>query len=284
LPSRLDRRPLARLAILFPLSFVLYIALQILPRWAEPKGADPASHDLWTIASALLLCAVMLAVYLAAVRWLEGRRAGELASVPGAAVFLAGLALGAALFCVVFALLAFAGGARLGPWQGAAGVAPALALALAAAIGEEIIFRGVLFRLVEESAGTTVAVAISAVLFGLVHSLAPGATPVSTLAIALEAGVLLALAFAAARNLWAPIGLHLGWNFTEGGVFGQAVSGGHTHGLFASTLTGGPLVTGGAFGPEASLTAMAVSLLASAALAAIVLRRGEWRVRRRHPA
>jgi len=282
--SRLGRRPLARLAILFPLTLALYIALQILPRWAAPKGVAPAPHDLWTIASAILLCAVMLAVYVGVARWMEGRRAAELAPVPGAALFLAGLAFGAALFAFAFALLAFAGAARLGPWQGVAGLAPALALALAAAIGEEIIFRGVLFRLVEESAGTTVAVATSALLFGLVHSFNRGATPISTLAIALEAGVLLALAFAAARSLWAPIGLHLGWNFTEGGVFGQAVSGGHSHGVLASTLTGSPLVTGGAFGPEASLAAIAVSLLASAALAAIVLRRGEWRAGRRHPA
>ena len=39
--SRLGRRPLARLAILFPLTLAFYIALQILPRWAEPKGLAP---------------------------------------------------------------------------------------------------------------------------------------------------------------------------------------------------------------------------------------------------
>jgi membrane protease YdiL (CAAX protease family) len=214
------------------------------------------------------------------VRTLEGRRPAELAPTPGAALFLAGLLLGGALFAVVIGLLAVAGVARIGAWQGTARLAPALSVALGSAVGEEIVFRGVLFRLVEERAGTTVGIVVSAVLFGVVHCLQPGANLISILAIALEAGVLLALAFAATRSLWAPIGLHLGWNFTEGGVFGQAVSGGQAHGLIASTLHGGPFVTGGAFGPEASLTAMAVSLLASAALAGTTLRRGEWRAGR----
>jgi uncharacterized protein len=37
--------------------------------------------------------------------------------------------------------------------------------------------------------------------------------------------------FTWARLLWLPMGLHFGWNFTEGGVFGTAVSGGQSHGL-----------------------------------------------------
>jgi len=35
---------------------------------------------------------------------------------------------------------------------------------------------------------------------------------------------MLAAAYAWSRNLWLPIGIHFAWNFTEGGVFGAAVS------------------------------------------------------------
>lgn len=80
--------------------------------------------------------------------------------------------------------------------------------------------------------------------------------------------MLLGLAYAATRTLWLPIGLHFGWNFTEGGIFD-------------ASLAGPPLITGGAFGPEASLAALVVSLSASIALAWYTVHSGRWRAPRR---
>src|SRR5215469_4308119 len=51
-------------------------------------------------------------------------------------------------------------------------------------------------------------------------------------------------------------GLHFGWNFTQGAVFGAAVSGYQLHGVYRFTFSGPTLVTGGAFGPEASIYAV----------------------------
>ena len=79
------------------------------------------------------------------------------------------------------------------------------------------------------------------------------------------------------RSLWLPIGLHFGWNFTEGGLFGAAVSGGKAEGIVKTVITGPPLISGGEFGPEASLIALAVCLLVTAILLAIAIRRGHWR-------
>lgn len=118
---------------------------------------------------------------------------------------------------------------------------------------------------------------VSAALFGLLHALNPGATATSTAAIALEAGILLAAAYAVTRNLWFPIGLHLGWNFTEGGIFGVAVLGGPAaKGIFSVSLAGPRLLTGGRFGPEASLMAIAVCLAAAAVLLILTVRNGGW--------
>ena len=90
----------------------------------------------------------------------------------------------------------------------------------------------------------------------------PGATRTSALAIALEAGILLGAAYAATERLWVPIGLHIAWNFTEGSVFGMSVSGlNKVTGLIQGSLQGSRLLTGGAFGPEASIVAVAVCLL-----------------------
>ena len=81
---------------------------------------------------------------------------------------------------------------------------------------EELRDRGILFRLLEQNLGTWGALGLSAVAFGFSHWKNPGATWWSSLAIALEGGVLLAALYAATRSLWIPIGVHWSWNLFEG--------------------------------------------------------------------
>jgi hypothetical protein len=89
---------------------------------------------------------------------------------------------------------------------------------------------------------------------------------VSTAAIALEAGVLLAAAYMYSRSLWFVMGLHFAWNFTEGGIFATSVSGGPTEGVIrVSFASGKDWLTGGQFGPEASLPAVLICLAAGIA-------------------
>jgi membrane protease YdiL (CAAX protease family) len=160
------------------------------------------------------------------------------------------------------------------------GLGGGLAVAFAAAVLEELLLRAVLFRLLEEATGTTIAVIVSAIVFGLLHGLNPGATPLSTAAIAIEAGVLLALAYALTHNLWLAIGIHMAWNFTEGSVFGAAVSGGaQSQSLVRSVISGPDWLSGGAFGPEASIVSVAVCLLASLAIGTLIVRARGWRPR-----
>jgi hypothetical protein len=139
---------------------------------------------------------------------------------------------------------------------------PVFAASVVSGVFEEILFRGVLFRIMEEGLGTWLALLISALIFGLLHLMNPNATLIAGVAIALEAGVLLAAAYASTRRLWLPIGLHFAWNFTQGGVFGVAVSGVNFKGLLQSTLTGPELFSGGEFGAEASIVAIVVGIAA----------------------
>ena len=122
--------------------------------------------------------------------------------------------------------------------------------------------------------GTCIALALSALAFGAAHAFNPGATWVSTLAIALEAGVLLGSAFVVTRNLWFPIGVHFAMKFLEGPIYGTQVSG---HVFLASLVTAHvtdrPRVAdGGAFGPEPGVPAIATSLITSIALLAYASR------------
>lgn len=215
----------------------------------------------------ILLSLVVTGLYLAGVRWIERRPPAEFLIITGPSEFAAGLGLGIALFTTVMLLLwAFdvyhpSGMGRF------AGLAGGFVVAFFGAVIEEILFRGFLFRLSAKLAGTSGALIFTSVLFGAAHAFNPGATVWSSAAIALEAGVLLGAAYALTQRLWLPIGLHVGWNFTEGSVFGMSVSGGNTtSSLISGSLHGRNLLTGGAFGPEASIVAVAVCLAASSVL------------------
>jgi hypothetical protein len=276
---------LARASHWAPVRLVVYavalvvavVAFTLLTNPLIPPAPSPQNHTGLLVRN-LVSSLILLALYVVMVRLVERRGAGELDPRRGAPLLAAGAAVGVLLMGVVYLVLWALGRATLGPGTGLASLGPGLVLAFSVAVFEELLFRAVLFRILEEAGGASVAVIVSAAMFGLLHALNPGATPLSTLAIALEAGVLLAVAYAASRNLWLPIGIHMGWNFTEGSIFGAAVSGGTQPSTLAtSTLSGPRWLTGGAFGPEASVVSIVVCLAAAGALAAMILRRHGWR-------
>ena len=117
---------------------------------------------------------------------------------------------------------------------------------------EELLSRG--YHLQTLISGTNVfwGVFLSSAVFGVLHLGNPNATWVSAVGI-LFAGIFLAYGYLRTRQLWLPIGLHIGWNFFEGAVFGFPVSGTDTYRLIRSTVTGPIAWTGGPFGPEAGL-------------------------------
>jgi hypothetical protein len=151
---------------------------------------------------------------------------------------------------------------------------------------EEILFRGILFRWIEEWAGSWVALLLTSAFFGFAHIMNPNATVVAALGIAIEAGVLLGAAYMLTRNLWLAIGLHAAWNFTQGFIFDIPVSGTAEEGLVTAKLSGPALLSGGGFGLEASLFAMVIATAAGVFLLIVAIRRGElvqprWVRRRR---
>jgi membrane protease YdiL (CAAX protease family) len=194
-----------------------------------------------------------------------------------------GALIGQALFTVTIGLIAVFGGYRVTGFGSVFGALALLGLTAAVAAVEELMFRGIVFRLVEELAGTRGALVVSGLLFGLLHLVNPGATPWGALAIAVEGGLMLGAAYAATRSLWLAIGIHLGWNYAEGGIFGATVSGsGHgPAGLLTATLPGPAALTGGGFGPEASLLAIVVCAVPTVLFLRAAGRRGLVYPRRR---
>ncbi|GAA0373021.1 CPBP family intramembrane metalloprotease [Actinoallomurus spadix] len=228
-----------------------------------------------------LLAWLVLLGYATMVRVLERRDADEVGRPGAAAEVRRGTLLGIGLFSITIAVIAVFGGYGIHGWGNLAAAIGAFGMTCAVAVAEEVMFRGVLFRIVEEKTGTWGAMAVSAILFGALHLINSGATLYGAASIAIEGGLMLAAAYTVTRTLWLPIGLHLGWNFAEGGIFGTNVSGSsdHTLGLFKGTASGSSVLSGGSFGPEASIIALLVCGTTTVLLLRQARRRG--RIRRR---
>lgn len=262
------RHPLARLFL-----GVVWIILVALGVQAALKALPGQKNAASALATAVLLAAVVGA-YLAFVRLLERRKAAELAPRPALAEVPVGVALGFLLFATTIGIIAAFGDYVVTGRNGWGVLGPVAAGAMVSGVVEELLVRGIVFRLLEEWLGSWIALGASALLFGAMHLFNPHAGLVPAIAIALEAGVLLAAAFVLTRRLWLPIGLHVGWNFTQAGIFGVAVSGHPEKGLLSSTLRGPELISGGAFGAEASIFAVLVCLAAAGLLLWLAARRG----------
>ncbi|WP_406312529.1 CPBP family intramembrane metalloprotease [Streptosporangium sp. NBC_01639] len=214
-------------------------------------------------------------VYARVVRWSERRTPVEVAAQGASRAIARGALIGVALFAAVIVNIALVGGYRVDGLGSPAGAAGLFGFMAAAAVTEELLFRGILFRIVEERTGTWIALTLTGLLFGLSHLFNPHANLWGAIAIAIEAGGMLAAAYAATRTLWVPIGVHFGWNFAAAGIFGTEVSGnGATQGLLHGVTSGPALLTGGEFGPEASPYAVVFGLLLMVGFMWLARRRG----------
>ncbi|GAA3116011.1 CPBP family intramembrane glutamic endopeptidase [Nonomuraea salmonea] len=192
-----------------------------------------------------------------------------------------GTLIGLGMFAGLMAVIAVFGGWQEVSWGSVGGFLGAAGLMASVAVTEELLFRGVLFRIMEERTGTVIALVVSGLLFGAMHLINANATLWGAFAIALTAGVMLAAAYIATRSLWLPIGLHFAWNFTQAGIFGVTVSGSavQSEGLLNVTLSGPSALTGGAFGPEASLFALLICMVPTILLLRRAARTGRIRPR-----
>jgi membrane protease YdiL (CAAX protease family) len=222
-----------------------------------------------------------LGAYVGLVRLVEDRRAAELAPAAAPRELAAGLLIGGAMMAATVLLLWAGGWAHLAR-QPVTAIWSALANSVESGTVEELLFRLVILRLLWRAFGAWAALGLSALLFGAIHLANPNASPFAALCIALEAGVMLAAFYILTGRLWVSIGVHAGWNFAQGWIFGAAVSGtsGFAGGPLALAPTPGasPVLSGGGFGPEASLAGLAVGT----AVGAYALHRA-WRLGRFTP-
>ena len=128
---------------------------------------------------------------------------------------------------------------------------------------EEILSRGWLMNIIGAKHTPLIGFIVSSLIFGFLHILNPGVTILSILNIILI-GFTFGLYVVYTQNLWGACGMHAAWNFSQANLFGFSVSGlDVTQGsLIKFTSSGSDLLTGGQFGPEASIFSTIVTLLA----------------------
>lgn len=285
LPLRLLRSPLGRIVAFFVTMVAIgFIAARVYAGLGLPRGSIPFDQ-VTPLIEAFRLAPVVLAYWLL-VRTIESRRVDELALRKAVPHVVLGIAAGAIVFSLVVGTLWALGAYVVDGVNGDVHwLGPILVMGVGAGVGEEIVSRGVIFRIVEEGLGTWAALLLSAAVFGGLHIWNPNATAWSALAIALEAGLLFGLLYHVTRSLWVCMGAHAAWNVAQGPFYGIPVSGFEQHGLLAAHMQGPDWLTGGAFGAEASVVALGLCSMATAACLAVAVRRGSlvapsWRRKR----
>jgi membrane protease YdiL (CAAX protease family) len=241
------------------------LAIAIATGWMAMDS--PLAFPLLYLAS---LVAILLATWIAR-RWLDKRTFRSLGlhlTRRTAADLAAGFAIPGLLFLLIYAFECSMGWIRFGSWAWETATPVGVAGSLIAMLGvfilvgiqEEILSRGYHLQNLAEALGIPWAMLISSTIFALLHLQNPNVSVASLLGL-IAAGYLLAYAWLRTGDLWLAIGLHIGWNFFEGTVFGFPVSGMGGFSLIRHAVQGPELITGGEFGPEAGLIVLPAILL-----------------------
>jgi len=267
-------------AAAIPLILLFFIAGQLATIFGVLKPMGFRSADLetqWAPLTIQLLGFGFTALLLLAWVWLFERRSPAALGLNGKALvrYGRGLLVGAGFLAGTVGLIWIAGGYRvegLGVWTAPSPILflPILALFAGFMIQggtEELLMRGWLMQLVASRHGLVLAIVINSLLFALMH--AGNIKPSVELALALVNlllfAVMISLYAIKEGSLWGVCAWHSAWNTLLGVGFGLEVSGGRVavQSLVVdlAPVAGAPWwLTGGAFGPEASVAATGVLL------------------------
>ena len=260
------------IAILFSIGLSVMVAGIAFVNSDLVDGGGIPEELLLALTVIVALPAVTLSVWIAR-RGLDRRSFTSLGlklRTPAARDLLIGFLIPAPLFALIFITQWGLGWLTIEGWGWAAGsvaltlLGVALGLVGFFAVGfyEELLFRGYYLQNLRDGTGLAIALFLSSAVFALAHLGNFSSSIASSLGL-FAAGYFLAYGWIRTRALWLPIGLHIGWNFFQGPIFGFAVSGTPTPSIVVHSVEGPELLTGGGFGPEAGLIVLPLMALGS---------------------
>lgn len=249
--ARLSAHPAARVVLglivtVLPVMLTMMLADQLVPK---------PLRVVWPM---LLAAALSVAAYRCFVLRLEKRQPTELSLHGAAREAGIGVALGAAMGLTVAGMLAAAGAFVItGSSDSWSFLLKSVPEQIMVACFEEIMFRAVVFRIVEQRWGTRAALLTSMALFGLAH-ISNDNISVMGIAMTCIASLVFCACYMKTRRLWLPIGVHFAWNSTYDGLFALPMSGHAARGWLQVSVSGPEWLTGGGYGVEASVAALIV--------------------------
>lgn len=240
------------------------------------------------LASTLIsFLAITVSVYLAR-RYLDRRSFGSLGlgwNPQAAADLLYGVMVAGLMMGLIFLVEWAAGWLRVEgfAWQSESWPRVLVECALIAFVfmlvgwHEELLSRGYWLQNLGVGLNLGWGVSLSSALFALAHAANPNVSWEALLGL-FAAGLFLAYGYLRTQQLWLPIGLHIGWNFFEGTIFGFPVSGSFFYRLIRHSVSGPELITGGDFGPEAGLIVLPMMVLGAGLIYWFTRHRREARI------
>jgi membrane protease YdiL (CAAX protease family) len=266
--------PLTRLFLGFIVCIAVVIGGQLLTD--KLLAFTNLTKEYRNLIKGIIVSILAIATYRLFYNWTEKRPITEISTHKLFRNLALGTLIGALLQSLTIMVIWLNGGFKIIAVNSWALTVIPLTMAFTAGIFEEILVRGIIFRIMEEKLGSYAALIISALIFGALHLSNPHATLTSALCIAIEAGLLLGAAYMYTRNLWFPIAIHFAWNFFQSGIFGAITSGNQIKGsLFTTQITGPKIITGAEFGPEGTLQATLFSLLVTGILMYLNIKQGK---------
>ena len=287
--TAIDARPTWRKVIDFPLvtmilATLVFILTGLVAGFTARFIHDPTGSEqtVWK----LIFAALLIVVYKLVIARMGEIKRDDLRGSGAVRDLSVGLGVGAGIMVVIAAIAAVLKVYSItGPGDTINLFPEIVAMGVFPAISEEIMFRGIFFRWLEELGGSWFALALTSAFFGLAHLYNPGATPLTSFFIAVEAGIRLGAAYMLTRSLWLPLGLHAAWNLTQGEVLDVSVSGIQVDGLVTAQVQGPQILSGGPFGFEGSILGLIFATGVGLWFLVRAIRKGEvmrpWWVRRR---
>jgi membrane protease YdiL (CAAX protease family) len=254
--------PLTRIILGLIVCFISFIIAQQLP--AKMLDFTLLNKNYRNLVKGIIASSVVICAYIYFFGKLEKRSINEFSISDISKSIVTGILIGATLQGLTMWVIVLTGGFEIVSVNAVSNMITPFAIAFSIAIFEEILIRGIIFRIMEEKLGSYISLLISAIIFGALHLANPNSTVVSALCVGMEAGILLGVAYIYTRNLWFPIAIHFAWNFVQSGIFGAITSGNEKNSsLLTTKISGISIITGGEFGPEGTMQAIAFCFLAS---------------------
>jgi len=257
-------------------NLVLTAPILILAGSIAPAAAGTLASNLLTPLGLIVVAASTVATVLATwafCRWIDRRSWLDLGARRDGdwlRDLLGGMAVGAGLMTLVLLAEIVLGGYRVGAVTIAGRTVASLLMGLVlyalVAFGEELLARGYVLRTLAEQWGPRGSIVASSLVLALLHAGNPGSDVLAQVGV-FAAGLMLGVAYVRTGRLWLPTGVHWTWNLFQGPVYGFAVSGTEAAGLLALAPVGPHFLTGGDFGPEASIIGILACVLGAVVLA-----------------